>query len=202
MKLKVCGMRNAYNIQEISALPVDILGFIFYPKSKRYVGEEFAIDLPKHIQKAGVFVNEPIASVLKIQQKYSLDYLQIHGDESVDYCAELRSQTSAYIVKAFQIGEVFNFETLKAYQASVNYFLFDTQSSSYGGSGHKFNWDLLNDYNLKTPFFLSGGISVDDVESIKKLKHPLLFALDINSKFEIEPALKDVGKVREFVAGF
>jgi len=199
MKIKVCGMRDQNNINSVAQIPVDILGFIFYAKSKRFVGDDFNITFPANTLKTGVFVNETIENILSLEQRYSLDFLQIHGDESADYCNELAGKTKAQVVKAFQVYEEFDFTLLKAYQPYCNYFLFDTKCSTYGGSGKKFNWSVLDKYTLNTPFFLSGGIGEDDAEIIAGFKHPQLFALDLNSKFEIEPALKDVAALKRFV---
>jgi len=206
MKVKVCGMRNVNNIKDISQLPIDIIGLIFYHKSARFVGNDFSLEIvnaiPHNIGKAGVFVNESIEYVLQKSTQYNLQFLQIHGNESPQYCKDLQNQTESKIIKAFQIDSTFDFSTLQAYQSVCDYFLFDTKSDNYGGTGLKFNWEILANYTFDKPFFLSGGIQFDDVEVIKQLQHPQLFCLDINSKFELAPALKNVELISNFLSNF
>ena len=202
-KIKVCGMRNPQNILELSTLPIDIIGYIFYSKSKRYVGENFSptthASLPLNIARAGVFVNDTIANICKMQQKHSLAFIQLHGDESVDFCTSLQNTCSKPIIKAFQISDDFDFSITKSYASVCNYFLFDTKTKNYGGSGQTFNWSILKKYTGNTPFFLSGGIDSFHANEIRTFKHPKLYAIDINSKFELAPAVKDVNKIANFV---
>jgi phosphoribosylanthranilate isomerase len=193
MKLKICGLKYKANIEQIAQLDVDYLGFIFYPKSKRDVGEDF--DLPpinNKIKKVGVFVNANLNYIIEKVKKYNLNAVQFHGDETVEYCKLAKEQLPKIeIIKAFGIDEQFNFDTLTPYVNHCDYFLFDTKTKEYGGSGHRFDWKILEKYNHALPYFLSGGIGLEEVEQIKKLKLNL-FAIDVNSKFEIEPGLKDV----------
>ncbi len=153
--------------------------------------------IPSHIKKVGVFVNETIDEIKKAVEKYQLDFIQLHGDESADNCRELNNE--AYkIIKAFQLHKDFNFEQLNAYKNHCQYFLFDTQTILYGGSGQKFDWEILRNYDNEKAFFLSGGIDLEDAETISELKNMNIHAIDINSKFEIKPGLKDINKIKKF----
>ncbi|MFT4697741.1 MAG: phosphoribosylanthranilate isomerase [Flavobacteriaceae bacterium] len=202
MKVKVCGMKYSENINQVAMLNPDYMGFIFYKKSSRFVNEIVMTSqlkkLPKSIKKVGVFVNETRSEIETISKKYKLDLIQLHGDESPVFCENLK-EGKLKIIKAFQIDDQFNFSLLNEYEGTVDYFLFDTKSKSYGGSGRKFNWSLLSNYSYKTPFFLSGGINEKDISEIKKIKTLTIEAIDINSCFEISPALKNIPKVSEFI---
>lgn len=204
MKIKVCGMCDPHNVAELVGLPIDIIGFIFYDKSGRFVGENFDVSirnlLPQNISAAGVFVNQTIEHILETQQKYSLQYLQIHGNESPQFCENLRKQTSAKIIKAFQIDDTFDFRLLQLYIDFCDYFLFDTKSSNYGGTGKQFDWDLLKKYTLKTPIFLSGGIGPDDFNKITAIDFLPIYCIDLNSKFEILPGIKNVSAISNFIS--
>ncbi|HOS85357.1 MAG TPA: phosphoribosylanthranilate isomerase [Bacteroidales bacterium] len=201
IKIRVCGMRDPQNIQDIVQCNIDILGFIFYEQSQRFVGHDFSpqllLDCGK--QTAGVFVNQSVEYVVQKQQTYGLDYLQIHGNESVEYCRQLYEITQAYIVKAFLIDEHFSDSILEEYAPYCHYFLFDTKTTMYGGSGQKFDWNILRTMNISKPFFLSGGITPQDTDILSRIQHPKLYCIDINSKFEIRPAYKNVEVVRYFV---
>jgi len=197
-QIKICGMRDSDNIKEVLKLSPDYLGFIFYPKSPRYVSEYPAIDFPSSVKKVGVFVN---ASEREIREKiisFGLDVLQLHGDESPELCHILK-QSGAEIIKVFRVDENFDFELPRKYEDFVDYFLFDTATKEYGGSGKKFDWRLLKDYNNFRPIFLSGGIGPDDAASIFEIEGLNIKAIDINSCFEIEPALKDIEKLKNFI---
>ncbi|HXA00800.1 MAG TPA: phosphoribosylanthranilate isomerase [Cytophagaceae bacterium] len=199
-KLKVCGMKYADNIKAVAALKPDYMGFIFYEESKRFVGyldEEVIGNLPSSIKKVGVFVNEVIEDILELHDKYNFDFVQLHGDESPEFCLEMKNFIP--VIKAFSIEENIDFNMLKRYKKSCDYFLFDTQTASYGGSGKKFNWDLLKKYDNEIPIFLSGGISLEDAAQIKKLKEINIHAIDINSRFEKRPGLKDIILIKEFM---
>ena len=198
MKLKVCGMRDPENIREISTLQPDFMGFIFFPKSPRNVSDEITNEqLPANgVKKVGVFVNEVPDIVKEKAATYQLDLLQLHGNESPAYCEAMKNDGYS-IIKVFSVGNEFNFANLEAYLPFVDYFLFDTKGKYYGGNGEVFNWEILNNYHLEKPFFLSGGIDEQNVEQIDKIKNPWLFAIDVNSKFEISPALKDVERVKK-----
>lgn len=201
MKLKVCGMRDADNIREVAKLSPDFMGFIFYPKSKRYVGEDFVMpEIPAGIKKVGVFVNESVENILAKASKYKLDLVQLHGDESPALTTKVwetfvLGPTRAKVIKAFGIDEQFDFLVLNEYETCCDFFLFDTKTKEYGGSGKKFDAGLLKKYNLDKPFFISGGLDLAVTPHL--LSHvPRPFALDINSKFETEPGLKDISKLK------
>lgn len=213
MQVKVCGMREPDNIQELLALPIDMMGFIFYPESSRYVGSQKELPnwIAAHaddfnlIKKTGVFVNAGTPDVLNAIHDYELDLVQLHGTESLGYCQELEllwsasSIRKASLVKAFSIDETFDFASTSAYEAYCTFFVFDTKGAGFGGTGQQFDWALLEKYTGSTPFLLSGGIAPESVSAILNLEHPLLMGVDINSKFEIAPGLKDVERVGRFV---
>ena len=214
MIIKTCGLREPENIKAISDLGVDWIGLIFYPKSPRFIGEQ--ANLKAFLQqekkvdgkpkRVGVFVNAEFKELLEAVQDYELDYVQLHGGESAVYCATLRqlwkdsSIRKAGIIRAFRVSRAFDFGITVDYEPYCDYFLFDTKGQEYGGTGHKFDWDILDRYNGKTPFLLSGGIGPGDAPSVKSVTHPALAGVDLNSKFEIEPGLKDVQKLAEFVS--
>ena len=198
--IKVCGMREAENIREVEALGIDLMGFIFWPKSSRYVNERPAY-LPTQCKRVGVFVNENIENVKHIADDYALDFIQLHGSESPDDIRRLRSLCgdSFTTIKAFNIATANDLEATKPYEGIVDYFLFDTKAQLPGGSGQQFDWSVLADFVGETPFLLSGGIGPDDAESVKAFHHPKCVGFDLNSKFEIEPALKDIQKLKTFL---
>ena len=206
-QLKICGMLHPDNILEVAALRPDYLGFIFFTGSKRYAGEldpEVVKALPEQIQRTGVFVNEEAGLVVELVQKYGLNAVQLHGAESPEYCREIVQSVRAILpefklIKSFGVNADFDFQQLEAYEGVVDYFLFDTQTPDHGGSGRKFDWGLLGKYALEVPYFLSGGISTESVEDLNKIADPRLYAVDINSRFELEPGLKDAGKLMEFI---
>ncbi|HLQ98785.1 MAG TPA: phosphoribosylanthranilate isomerase [Sphingobacterium sp.] len=195
-------MRQTGNIQDIVKKPIDYIGFIFYPHSKRYIHdlEISSISIPSHIKKVGVFVNESNKKIIDLAEKHALDLIQLHGNESADDCAFI--QRKGYkVIKVFGIYDGFEWQILDPYENHVDYFLFDTQSKQYGGTGKTFNWDLLKSYTLHIPYFLSGGISYENFNEALCLNDDRLYALDINSKFEKEPGLKNIeliGKILEY----
>jgi len=205
MKIKVCGMKNPDNIEELSRLPIDLMGLIFYPKSPRYIGNlepEALKVLPENIGRVGVFVNEETDKVKETISKYNLDYIQLHGNESAEYVGNLKQlHPDIKIIKAFSISETSDFDMTQEYENIADYFLFDTKTPQYGGSGQKFDWSILDDYRGDTPFFLSGGISHEDVVLIRKLENNRIIGLDLNSKFEIEPGLKNIELLDRFIKG-
>ena len=202
LKIKVCGMREPVNVAGVVATYPDFLGFIFYPKSKRFVGfgslPEVLAVVPPSVKKVGVFVDESPEKILEVSASWNLDAIQLHGEESPEFCEKMQ-HGGLIVVKAFSVDESFDFATLEAYRESCDYFLFDTKGRLPGGTGQKFNWHLLNKYQLDSPFFLSGGIGPGDLNLIRELSHSRLFGIDINSGFEISPALKDVEKVGKFI---
>lgn len=203
MKLKVCGMRDADNISELVKLNPDYIGFIFYDKSKRNVNDFPVIDIPSEIKKVGVFVDESIENVISLVEENNLDVVQLHGNESPEYIEKLNFKFALKfqlieVFKAFSVDDKFDFSTTEPYQKVCNYLLFDTKGKEYGGNGVKFNWEVLQKYKGKTPFLLSGGITNNDAQEITKLKHTAFAGVDINSGFEIEPALKNIEDIKEF----
>lgn len=194
-------MKIPENIKAVAALQPDFMGFIFYPKSPRYaepLDSAVLNALPESIKKIGVFVNESLENILTIAYKYKLDGVQLHGTELVEMCKELR-KAGYIVIKAFPIAEAYNFKVTKAYEGACDYFLFDTKTDAYGGSGVKFNWGMLDEYVGETPFLLSGGIAVDDAEAIRKIEHKQFAGIDLNSKFEVKPGEKNVELLREFI---
>lgn len=214
--LKVCGMKYVDNIQQVAELQPDYLGFIFYEKSKRNF-EGIIPDLPKSIKKTGVFVNEIPEILVSLVDEYQLQAIQLHGDESVTYIQQLKtlfderfkemspklkSKTKPVeIIKVFGIKDAFDFNVLEPYEEVVDFFLFDTKGKERGGNGVTFNWQVLNKYNSKKPFFLSGGIGVEEADAVKNiLKTDLpVYALDVNSRFETKPGLKSVDNLKKFI---
>lgn len=204
MKIKVCGMRNPSNISDLVKLPIDYIGFIFYDKSPRYIGDtepEDILDLiPTEIKKTGVFVNATEEYILSQSLNYDLQAIQLHGSESPEFCTKIHSLTHKTIIKAFGIDEEFDFSILEKYQDCCDYFLFDTKSKNHGGTGVKFDWNILSKYNNAKPIFLSGGIKANDAAEIAGIKNIDIQVLDLNSKFEIEPALKDTKLLDKFIS--
>lgn len=198
VKLKICGMRDSTNITAVAALQPDYMGFIFYDQSPRYVGKDFVMaQLPQTIKKVGVFVNEKTEVIQHTTERYKLDFVQLHGNEAPGQCKELRSNGIS-VIKAFSVDRNFNFKSIEPYAAYVTHFLFDTKGKNFGGNATAFDWALLDKYVQQVPFFLSGGITTENVLDAKNIKNPNIHALDVNSGVEIFPGVKDVNKVREF----
>lgn len=199
MKLKVCGMREPGNLTELAEkVNPDYVGFIFHPNSPRYFlnGTE---EIPGKIAPekcVGVFVDSPLAEVTGLAEMFQIKNIQLHGNESPEYCKKLMNEGFT-VIKAFGIMEAADLKQTENYTGSCHHFLFDTKTEKYGGSGKKFDWKILDEFESKLPFFLSGGIDVTDVDYIKNLKN-LPYAIDINSRFEISPGLKDVEKISLF----
>lgn len=194
--IKVCGMREAENIREVEALGIDVIGFIFWPKSSRCVSTRPDY-LPVNAKRAGVFVNEDIEQVKRIAVDYALDIIQLHGNESPEYARNLRNWI---VIKAFNIASEEDLESTVIYDGAVDYFLFDTKGKAVGGNGEKFDWEVLASYNGQTPFILSGGIGPDDTERIQTFYHPQCIGIDLNSRFELSPGLKDITALRRFLS--
>ncbi|QAR30156.1 phosphoribosylanthranilate isomerase [Ornithobacterium rhinotracheale] len=203
MKLKVCGLTQMEQIQELMALGVDYLGFIFYPKSPRYVLNHLSLEKIAEIpfsQKVGVFVNEDLAQLLKIVNTANLNLVQLHGDEDEIYLQNLREKLNpeVKIIKVCRVGENLN---LPKNHQNIDFLLFDTDSKAYGGTGKTFDWQLLNQVKTDQKYFLSGGVSLNNLAQAKNL-NPKPFALDINSKFEISAGVKDlelIGQMKELM---
>jgi phosphoribosylanthranilate isomerase len=202
--LKICGMKH--NIAEVAELQPDYLGFIFYEKSPRFYDAEEILLLPIGVKKVGVFVDASLEEVLEKIEKYSLDIIQLHGGESPEFCSELKQKClvelnrNLSIWKVFSIKDDFDFETLNYYENVADKFLFDTKGKEKGGNGFTFNWKILKNYASKKPFILSGGIGLEEIDSLKKLLKTNLpiYAIDLNSKFEIEPGLKNIEDLKKF----
>jgi phosphoribosylanthranilate isomerase len=197
-RLKICGMRDAENIMQVAKLQPAYMGFIFYPKSPRYVGEDFQIpaDFPAAIRKVGVFVNETTEQILKQVHRLGLAYVQLHGDEPVEQVRFLHGK-GVKVIKVFSVGDDFDFAVTRPYREVVDYFLFDTKGKYYGGNAQVFDWTILKHYDQEVPFFLSGGIGPDNVENMATLSGMNLHALDVNSGVESKPGLKDLGKIEK-----
>jgi len=203
-------MRNPDNITDLLELPVDWMGLIFYEKSKRNVPNSAAKDIlaasEGKVKRVGVFVDEAIGTVVQKVAKFKLNYVQLHGKESPDYCYDLLAKSAKtfgcgddlQIIKAFSVDENFDFSVTKAYEPYVNYFLFDTKGKNPGGNGFTFDWTLLKKYTGQLPFLLSGGLDEFSAEAIKSLDLSMLVGVDVNSKFEMEPAMKDIEMVARF----
>lgn len=220
-RLKVCGMKYPENIGELAALPLDYMGFIFWEPSSRFVDSEIP-ELPGHIKKTGVFVDAPVDEVVSKIREHDLRAVQLHGKETPGFCKQIKTKcqdepfgsaqdklrqdvsankkTDIEIIKVFSIKEEFDFDILKPYEEACDYYLFDTKGKLPGGNGYTFDWSVLKNYPSQKPFFLSGGIGLDEVEKIKEiLKTDLpIHAIDVNSRFEIKPGLKNIGKVKVF----
>lgn len=201
MKLKVCGMRDVENIKALIELKPDFMGFIFYDKSPRFVGNDLDVELmnsiPREIKKVGVFVNATVDFILQNVRKYGLNYVQLHGNEMPDFCRNLRLK-GVNIIKAFRVDNDFIFSQLNNYKPHVDFFLFDAKGDGYGGNGISFDWNILKKYDNQKPYFLAGGVSLENFDILENII-PQPYALDVNSKFEIEPALKDIEKLEELL---
>lgn len=216
MIIKVCGMREAQNIDDVAALGVDLIGLIFYPRSRRYVSQlstragiipdkagEGQNTVP--VKKVGVFVDDMPQTILTRIVNYKLSYVQLHGNESPTMIENLKRTLipdfvpEIGIIKALSVQSEEDVKRWRQYDGLVDYFLFDTKCPTVGGSGKRFNWDLLKAYDGNIPFLLSGGIGLEDLDDIKAFSHPMLAGYDLNSKFEDAPALKNVEKIKAFI---
>lgn len=192
-------MKFTENREQVEQLPVDLLGYIFYPPSKRFVGEQPDAGLFLSAKpKVGVFVDENVFEILGLAKNFGFEYIQLHGKENPKTCQILNKQ-GLKVLKAFSVDDTFDFNSTILYEDAVDYFLFDTKTELHGGSGQKFNWKVLKKYNGQTPFFLSGGIGPDDTESILQIDHSMLAGVDLNSGFEEEPGLKNIEKLKGFI---
>lgn len=201
IKIKICGMKFPNNIIEIAALRPDYLGFIFYDNSPRYVTDKLP-EINSKIQKVGVFVNADYSEIILKANEYQLDFIQLHGEESPEFCQKIESN-SLKVIKSFNIDNKFNFNTLNYYNESCSYFLFDTKGDYYGGNGKLFNWQLLENYHLSKPYFLSGGIGVENSNEIQEFfknnYSKNCIAIDCNSKLEASPGFKSKEKVEKLL---
>jgi phosphoribosylanthranilate isomerase len=202
MIVKVCGMRDPDNIRQVDALPgVNWMGFIFYPHSPRFVSV-VPTYLPQHCKRVGAFVNEPIQDILAHIKAFGFDLIQLHGNETPDYCQQLRSciDKDIQIIKMIPITIPSDLDETKRYEGIVDYFLFETRCSIYGGCGQQFDWNILQGYEGHTPFLLTGGIKPTDAERINAFHHPQFAGIDLNSGFETSPAMKDPALLRTFLS--
>ena len=197
MMIKVCGMRDAQNILEVESLGIDMMGFICWPKSPRFVSEVPAY-LPK-CKRVGVFVNPTLEEIQKHIEAFDFSFIQLHGSESPEFCQEVREKTGCKVIKAISISSKEDLALANQYEGSCDLLLFDTKCETIGGSGQKFSWDILSDYRGSLPFLLSGGIGPADAEQLSKFHHPKCIGFDINSRFELEPGIKDTEKIRTFI---
>jgi phosphoribosylanthranilate isomerase len=194
MLLKVCGLRERDNVEAVLALQPEWVGFIFEPTSPRYFLHAHnlasGLNIYGAIKKVGVFVNQDADVILNLKQQYALDLIQLHGDESVAFCKQLK-QNGIKIIKAFSINDLFEFSELEKYAPYVTLFLFDAQGPLRGGNGIPFNWELLKKHRFAKPFLLSGGIGPDSLAGLRNFSHPDMIGVDVNSKFEVSPGIKN-----------
>lgn len=194
-------MKEPENIRQVFGLAPDFMGFIFYPRSPRFVDAPERIclaDFPENVIRTGVFVNEPEDSIRETVKVYGLSAVQLHGKEPAALCRSLRNE-GLIVLKVFSVSDAEDFTYTEDYEGMADYFLFDTKTKKYGGSGEKFDWRILQAYHGNTPFFLSGGIGPEDVEEILEIRHPRLSGIDLNSRFEISPGLKDHRLLANFI---
>lgn len=197
MIIKVCGMRDAENIRAADKLKIQMMGFIFYPKSSRYVKLHPSY-MPEHAHRVGVFVDAQIDNILRIAAEYELSYIQLHGNESPSICRQL-SENGFGVIKAFSVSSADDLKACTQYEGCCAFFLFDTKTPLYGGSGRSFDWSILQHYNGETPFLLSGGIAPEDTERLKNFSHIRWAGIDLNSRFETEPGYKNIALLNNFV---
>lgn len=196
--IKVCGMTDGENIRAVEQLGTDMLGVIFYPKSPRCICQMPSY-LPVHARLVGVFVNEQKETIGMYADRFGLEYIQLHGNESPQYCRSLHEMLGLPIIKAFSIATAKDLAGVASYEGTCHYYLFDTKCVQYGGSGNQFDWSLLHRYTGRTPFLLSGGINSYSVPAIRNFRHPRLAGIDLNSRFETRPGMKDVERIRKFL---
>jgi len=201
IKLKICGMKYPENIKKIAALQPDYLGFIFWKKSSRLMDVELIPELPETTKKVGVFVDASATEIRSKVAQYQLDIVQLHGNESASFCTEIKL-LNVEIIKVFSIGSNFDFSVLEEFLPMVDYFLFDTKGKLPGGNGFTFDWKILENYPFEKPFFLSGGIGVNEIEAIKDFQKTKVtekcIAIDVNSQFETKPGLKNTIELEKF----
>lgn len=197
MLVKVCGMREEENIRAVEKLPVGLIGFIFYPRSPRYVDAQPRY-MPRSAGRVGVFVNEELHVIEETIARYGLTHVQLHGSETPDLCRTLKLQ-GVQVIKAFSVAVADDLTLTREYAASCDLFLFDTPTSRYGGSGRSFDWEILQHYTGTVPFLLSGGIGEDDAAKVAAFRHPRFAGVDLNSRFELSPGIKDIEKLNRFI---
>jgi phosphoribosylanthranilate isomerase len=196
LKIKVCGLREPSNIEEVASLNPDYMGFIFYKKSPRYVGDDFVVpSIDSRISRVGVFVNHDHDFIIRQAEKSSLSHVQLHGDELPDACRRLKS-AGLSVIKVFRIDAGFGFDSTKPFESCCDYFLFDTKGENYGGTGKAFDWSVLDQYKYSTPFFLSGGLNADNLSQVNSIPNSVMIAIDLNSGVEERPGKKDMDKLK------
>lgn len=199
MKLKVCGLNNEENIRQIIGSKPDFMGFIFYERSPRYIGKLSDVDviksIPKEIKKVGVFVNAHFDTIIMQVKEFGLDYVQLHGEESVSFCGSIK-ELGIGVIKVFGIHDEFDFSQVNLFSKVSDYFLFDTKTKQHGGSGEQFDWRLLQNQEFDRHIILSGGITLTDVGKIKR-EFPKVYAIDINSRFETQAGIKDIQLIKK-----
>lgn len=193
--VKVCGMREDENIHQLTQLAIDYIGHIFYPKSTRYIADAKLLNSNSNIKKTGVFVNVSFEEIIQAIESYQLQSIQLHGDESVELIQQL-NQSGVEIIKAFGVNNDFVWNSIAPYLDHIDYLLFDSKSAQYGGTGERFNWDKLKEYPYDKPYFLSGGLSLENIQEAVEFEDSRLIGLDLNSRFEISPGLKDIEKIK------
>jgi phosphoribosylanthranilate isomerase len=199
MIIKICGLMDYTNVKQVDTLLPDFIGMIFHSASPRNIGENI---LPKtRAAKVGVFVDGNVPQIIANAQRHELKYIQLHGHQDVSVAKDLHKK-GYKIIKTFHIGHTMENESMEKYTSYADYFLFDTKGKYPGGNGLQFNWVILDDYRFETPFLLSGGIGPSDIESIKRISHPAFAGIDINSRFEIEPGLKNTELLKPFIHAF
>ncbi|MDB5031451.1 phosphoribosylanthranilate isomerase [Mucilaginibacter sp.] len=198
MKIKVCGLKYPDNIKAVADLDPDYIGFICYDRSPRFVSEvpaDALNGLAASILKTAVFVDENEQEINRLIEEFGFDAIQLHGQETPEFANSFRNKVT--VIKAFGLNEDFDFNQLNDYIGKIDYFLFDTKTDMYGGSGKTFNWKVLDKYKLNMPFFLSGGLNLDNLEQVTKIVHPQFYGVDLNSKFETAPGMKDIKKLKQ-----
>jgi|WetSurMetagenome_2_1015567.scaffolds.fasta_scaffold367269_2 phosphoribosylanthranilate isomerase len=202
IKVKVCGLTDPLNVKSVTGTGIDFVGYIFYPRSKRFLGWNpdkslFSV-VPEGVQKTGVFVDADPVQISEIAEYASLDIVQLHGNESIEYCRSLKDG-GFHIIKTFGVGRDFDPASTDSYSDVCDYFLFDTKSEDHGGTGIKFNWSILENYPFLKPFFLSGGLGPEDANLTSLIRSDKFFAIDLNSRFEISSGIKDIASLRIFI---
>jgi phosphoribosylanthranilate isomerase len=198
MKIKICGLKYPENIGDIAALKPDYIGFICYAPSPRFAADldnEILTSVPQTIFKTAVCVNENPETITKLVDTYHFDAIQLHGNEDPEFCSGFRGRV--IVIKAFGVDKFFDFDQLYQYVGHVDFFLFDTKTQKHGGSGKSFDWSLLEKYKFDVPFFLSGGLSLENLDEISSISHPQFYGVDLNSRFETLPGLKDIDKLKK-----
>ena len=194
MLIKVCGITLQDNLDRLIHCGADMVGFNFYPLSARYLKGP-PLETPSHISRVGVFVEEDLVHINQYSKSHRLDYVQLHGDQSVEFCRDVKEHIK--VIKVFRIDERFNWSALEDF-SFCDMFLFDTYTSEFGGSGKKFDWSAIKTIGCQTPWLISGGVSLDDTDDLLKLNSEYFTGVDINSRFELEPGIKDINRVKEF----